>query len=46
MEIRIPPPGAGQEILEDWKDLAYSSEFVETLCKLELNLWKHCASWN
>lgn len=36
MEIRIPPPGAGQEILEDWKDLAYSSEFVETLCKLEL----------
>ena len=36
MEIRIPPPGAGQEFLEDWKDLAYSSEFVETLCKLEL----------
>ena len=36
MEIRIPPLGAGQEILEDWKDLAYSSEFVETLCKLEL----------
>lgn len=36
MEMRIPPPSAGQEILEDWKDLAYSSEFVETLCKLEL----------
>lgn len=36
MEIRIPPPGAGQKILEDWKDLAYSSEFVETLCNLEL----------
>lgn len=36
MEIRIPPLGAGQEILEDWKDLAYSSEFVKTLCKLEL----------
>lgn len=36
MEMRIPPLGAGQEILEDWKDLAYSSEFVETLCKLEL----------
>ena len=35
MEIRIPTPSAGQEILEDWKDLAYSSEFVETLCKLE-----------
>jgi len=31
MEIRIPTPSAGQEILEDWKDLAYSSEFVETL---------------
>lgn len=36
MEIRIPPPGAGQEILEDWKDLVYSSDFVEALCKLEL----------
>lgn len=36
MEMRISPLGAGQEILEDWKDLAYSSEFVETLCKLEL----------
>lgn len=36
MEMRIPPLGAGQEISEDWKDLAYSSEFVETLCKLEL----------
>lgn len=37
MEMRILPPGAGQEILEeDWKDLAFSSKFVETLCKLEL----------